>query len=236
MKLILEAIKLLWPSMVLAAIWLAVGLVGLWYARATRRPIFLWSGLGALLLMLGEVVSPLRVAYNYLKGTPIPGGTVGKIQVLVGAYKYQIAIEALGAIMLLVGIVLEVARARRRARSSAPAPAVNAMASGGLMAGSFQATNAPLLPDMPPAGIGNPGGAPALPVRRQMPSSLSAPPPGQPCPRCGAVLSQDAQVCSICWLQLAPTGPLAPPFEPPTSPPGRTSARSGGFGSPQQLP
>src|SRR5262245_43643921 len=107
MKYVIEAIKLLWPSVVLAGIWIAVSLASFWYARTTRRPIFVFSGVAALFMMVGEVLSPARIAYHYISGIHIPGGVAGRVEVLVGAYKYQIAIEAVGAVFFLVGIFRE---------------------------------------------------------------------------------------------------------------------------------
>jgi hypothetical protein len=253
MKLVLKALELLWPSVVLAGIWLVVALAALWYARSTRRPIFLWSGLGALLLMVGEVISPLRVALHYLRGTPIPGGTAGKVEMLVGAYKYQIAVEALGAILLLVGIGLEVSRARRRARSNSAQPAgpvnpggapvgsgaapgygVPAMPAGATRSGAGFGTARPSVrtgqwegPDVPLPPSGAMSGH-TLPT-------MQAPQAEQPCPRCQVMLSVDAQFCGNCGLQLLPTGPLSLSPELPPYPQGRTSARASGARSNEEF-
>jgi hypothetical protein len=247
MKLVVKALELLWPSVALAGLWLVIALVAFWFARSTRRPIFLYSGLGALLLVLGEVISPVRVAFHYWRGTPIPGGTAGKVEVLVGAYKYQIAIEAVGAFLFLIGIVREVMVARRRARSNAARAAGTAMAAGALP-GDDGLSNASPVASTNPTGRGSgqaggmsqgrTGGLPLTPYASTGPTPLPTQPAGsagRPCPRCQAMLSVDAQFCGNCGMQLVPAEPFQFVNEPPGHQQGRTSARSSGPRSPEEF-
>lgn len=138
-----KVIALIWPVLFLAALWLIAGLVALYYARSTRRPIFLFSGLAALLMVVERLLSPGRVVIHYLRGQHVSGGTVGKLDLLFGAYKYEWVVEGLAVIVLLVGIILEVRRARQRARRAQAAPSAGAAgmeepASGGdVLAGAY---------------------------------------------------------------------------------------------------
>ncbi len=253
MKVFMEVAHLLWPSMVLAGLWLVVSLVAFWYLRSTRRPVFLFSGIGALLMMTGQVLSPARLAYHYVKGLPIPGGQVGRIELLVGAYKYQIAIEAIGALLFLTGLVREVMLARRRARARAAeaalaggAPVIsNGPDSEGLAApasptrrgsemmpgfssgrtGQVEAVRPPLAPQAAPHGS---------PEREPLPTRAASR-SEQPCPRCRMMLSVDAQFCGNCGMQLETAG--MPPFfeEGSTYRQDRTSAHSGGLRSREEF-
>ena len=197
LKILEKVVPLLWPSMALAGIWLVVALVALWYARSTRRPIFLFGGLAGLLLMLGELLSPGRIVYHYLTGHPIPGGTAGKVDLLLGAYKYQIAVEALGAILLLVGLVREVSRARKRAtqRSATRGPGAAPAAASSAMAA--------------------PQPANAMQQRPPTQPTMQAPNAWQTCPACNTRLSADADFCGNCGEPL--TSPdLLPDNQRPT--------------------
>ncbi len=251
MKLFVAVAHLLWPSMVLAGIWLVVGLVAFWYARSTRRPIFLFSGIGALLMMVGQILSPARLAYHYLQGVPIPGGQAGRFELLVGAYKYQIAVEAIGALFFLAGLVREVMFARRRARLNAARASETAGAYAASVGGEKLDNEAPVMPTIQadrraesagfPVGRTNQRAAEVSPLAPYaatargpfptMPDAGSE----QPCPRCQALLSPDAQFCGNCGMQLAPTGPLPFSAEPSEHTQGRTSARSAGFRSNEEF-
>jgi hypothetical protein len=238
-KLFLEVAHLLWPSMVLAGLWLVVSLVAFWYAHSTRRPIFLFSGIGALLMMAGQVLSPVRLAYHYLLGISIPGGQAGRVELLVGAYKYQIAIEAMGALLFLAGLVREVMFARRRARTRAARAAEAAKAgvppTGGAGPGN-EALAAPASPGREPERAGFTAGQVGQEVAAETPLAsyarmeerarfpLPVPEPEQSCPRCQAMLSVDAQFCGNCGMQLVPAEP--PPDDPPTSSQGQASAHA----------
>lgn len=244
MKLFVTVAHLLWPSMVLAGLWLVVGLVALWYARSTRRPVFTLSAIGAFFMLVGQILSPARLAYHYLKGIPIPGGQAGRIELLVGAYKYQIAIEAIGALFFLAGLVREVMFARRRARLNAARAAQTAGTNAPAVNSDGQGSEAALAATSPASRRAESAGFPANQVT-QAPAAVSplAPydvtamepyPPSpaahseQPCPRCRALLSPDAQFCGNCGMQLPSTGPQSFSVEPPGYPQGRTSARSAG--------
>ncbi len=111
-----RAMQVVWPEVLLAVFWLIAGLVALFYARSTRRPIFLFGGLTALLLMTEQLLSPARLAYRYLSHKTSCGNTAAcKIDLLFGAYKYEWLIDGLAVLVLLAGILLEVSRARKRA-------------------------------------------------------------------------------------------------------------------------
>lgn len=115
-----------WPAFLLAALWLVVGLVALWYARSTRRPIFLWCGIAALLLVMERLLSPTRFLLHYLSTHTFYGGrnvAAIRIEFLFGAYKYEWVLDGLAVLSLLLGLILEVRRARRRATRSTTAPA-----------------------------------------------------------------------------------------------------------------
>lgn len=237
MNLVVKAFQLLWPSVVLAGIWLVAALVALWFARSTRRPVFLYSGLGVLLLALGEVISPLRVAFHYLKGTPIPGGTAGKVEVLVGAYKYQIAIEAIGALFFLVGLIREVMLARRRARARAAEAALAGgapVANAGLSGEGLVAPASPARSGLGRTGFSSGRTGQVETVRSPLPT-LATSGSEQPCPRCRMMLSVDAQFCGNCGMQLEASG--TPNFfdEEPTYRQDRTSAHSGGLRSREEF-
>jgi len=142
-----EALGVIWPVLLLAILWLIVGIVALFYARSTRRPIFLFGGLTALLLMLDQLLSPVRVVYRYVSHQPLCSNRAAcKIDLLFGAYKYEWLVVGLAAIVLLIGIVLEVSRARKRAaRNTAArnaalgAPSATGGASPAPFAGQYQA-------------------------------------------------------------------------------------------------
>ena len=110
-----------WPLFLLAALWLLVGLAALYYARTTRRPIFLFSGLAALALMVERLLSPARFLFHYLTTHAFYGGnnpSEVKIEFLFGAYKYEWLVDGAAALLLLLGVILEIRRARRRAAQS----------------------------------------------------------------------------------------------------------------------
>jgi hypothetical protein len=115
-----------WPAFLLAALWLVAGLVALRYASSTRRPIFLWGGLAALLLAVERMLSPMRFLLHYLSThTFYGGGNVATIRIefLFGAYKYEWVVDGLAVLSFLLGLLLEVRRARRRAIRNAAAQA-----------------------------------------------------------------------------------------------------------------
>jgi hypothetical protein len=110
-----RALAILWPVLILSIIWLIGGLVALFYARATRRPIFLFSALVAFLMIAERLLSPARVALHYLQNRHIYTGASGTLDLVAGAYKFEWLIDGLAAALLLIGIILEVRRARQRA-------------------------------------------------------------------------------------------------------------------------
>ncbi|HEY7126158.1 MAG TPA: zinc ribbon domain-containing protein [Ktedonobacterales bacterium] len=253
MKLFVEVAHLLWPSLVLAGLWLVVSLVAFWYARSTRRPVFLFSGIGALLMMAGQVLSPARLAYHYLKGIPIPGGLQGRIELLVGAYKYQIAIEAIGALFFLAGLVREVMLARRRARVRAAEAALAGgapVADDGLSGEGVAASASPTKRGSERTGFssGQTGqmattvrsplaqyGSPHSSTEQEPLPTLESSGSEQPCPRCQTLLSVDAQFCGNCGMQLDTVG--TPPFfdERSTYRQDRASAHSAGLRSNEEF-
>jgi hypothetical protein len=125
MQYINLALSLAWPQMVVAVLWLGAGLAALWYARATRRPIFLFGAITSLLLALSEVLSPLRLAYRYVTHRVDCASTSGcATELQFGAAKYEWILVGLAALVLLAGFYREVARARRRAAANRAARAV----------------------------------------------------------------------------------------------------------------
>lgn len=155
-----------WPAFFLAALWLVAGLVGLWYARSTRRPIFLWSGLAALLLAAERLLSPARFLFHYLSTHAFYGGgnvAAIRIEFLFGAYKYEWLVDGLAVLSLLLGLILEVRRARRRAIRNTASQAAG-QAAMGEPAAAFPASESgfaqphpddqPTLYQRPPTGPG----------------------------------------------------------------------------------
>jgi len=143
-----------WPQFLLAALWLVAGIAALYYARSTRRPLFLLSGLAALLLMLERLLSPLRFLLHYLSTHSFYGGgnvAAIRIEFLFGAYKYEWVLDGLAVLALLAGVLLEIRRARQRARRIALPPA--GMAASGAPSSAF-----------PPAGNGFAKPQPAQPI------------------------------------------------------------------------
>ncbi|HEU5370424.1 MAG TPA: hypothetical protein VFU69_18275 [Ktedonobacterales bacterium] len=113
------ALSVAWPQLAAGALWLVVALVALYYARATRRPVFLYGGITALLLSLSEVLSPIRLAYRYFTHRVYCGSLDDcAAELQFGAAKFEWGIVALAALLFLAGIYLEVRRARRRAAAS----------------------------------------------------------------------------------------------------------------------
>jgi hypothetical protein len=191
-----RALALSWPQLLVGILWLAVALMALRYARATRRPIFLYSGITALLLMFSEVLSPIRIAYHYFTHNLLCATTTQcKVELLSGAYKYEQLIDGIAVLVFLLGLYLEVSRARRRAAASSAARAANTAAPGvppvgansaGAYAGPYQAA---------PLGANSPTGAFAGPYQ--------AAPQGQPIGSYDAMIPDDFD-------------PAAPPrFSPP---------------------
>lgn len=110
-----RALAILWPALIVSGLWLIGGLVALFYARATHRPIFLFSALAAFLMIIERLFSPARIALHYLQNKYIYTGTFGTLDLVAGGYKFEWLIDGLAAALLLIGIILEVRRARRRA-------------------------------------------------------------------------------------------------------------------------
>jgi hypothetical protein len=110
-----RALAILWPALVVSGLWLIGGLVALFYARATRRPIFFFSALVAFLMIVERSLSPARIALHYLQNKYIYTGTSGTLELVAGGYKFEWLIDGLAAALLLIGIILEVRRARQRA-------------------------------------------------------------------------------------------------------------------------
>lgn len=138
------ALSVAWPQLAAGALWLVVALVALYYARATRRPIFLYGGITALLLSLSEVLSPIRLAYRYFTHRVYCGSLDACASELqFGAAKFEWGIAALAALLFLAGLYLEVRRARRRAtannaaRAAASQRAMSAATAGLAPAGAF---------------------------------------------------------------------------------------------------
>ncbi|HEY7348729.1 MAG TPA: hypothetical protein VH599_10475 [Ktedonobacterales bacterium] len=112
------ALSLAWPQIVVAILWFVAGVVALRYARATRRPLFLFSGIAALLLAGSEVLSPARLAYRYFTHrVSCVSFDACSDELLFGAAKFEWLIGGIAALALLIGVVLEVSRARRRAKA-----------------------------------------------------------------------------------------------------------------------
>lgn len=124
MQYIGTAFSLAWPKLLIAVLWLVAGLAALWYARITRRPLFLFSGIAALLLSGSQILSPARLAYQYfnhrLSCASLDSCTN---DLLYGAARFEWLIGGLAALVLVIGIFLEVAYARRRARANLAARA-----------------------------------------------------------------------------------------------------------------
>lgn len=121
-----RALAILWPVLIVSGLWLIGGLVALFYARATRRPIFLFSSFVAFLMIVEHAISPARIALHYLQNKHIYTGAVGILDLVAGGYKVEWLIEALAAALLLLGIILEVRRARQRAVRAQTARAAGA--------------------------------------------------------------------------------------------------------------
>ena len=121
-----RALAILWPVLVVSMFWLIGGLVALFYARATRRPIFLFSSLVAFLMIVERLISPARIALHYLQNKYIYTSTSGTLDLVAGGYKFEWLIDGLAAALLLLGIILEVRRARQRAARAQVAQATSA--------------------------------------------------------------------------------------------------------------
>jgi hypothetical protein len=148
------ALSLAWPQMLVAILWFGVALVALWYRRDTGRPIFLFGGIAALLISLSEVLSPLRTALRYFTHREYCTTTSAcTLELQFGAAKYEWLLVGIAAFVFLVGIFLEIRRARRRAaannaaRAAAASKAALASASAGgavsgdALAGQYQAAS-----------------------------------------------------------------------------------------------
>ncbi len=139
------ALSLAWPQIVVAMLWFGAALVALWYARATRRPVFLFGGIAALMISLSEVLSPLRLAYRYFTHREYCFSTATcTVELQFGAAKFEWVIVGMAAFVLATGFYLEVRRARRRAaannaaRAAARNAAMAAASAGGAVpAGAF---------------------------------------------------------------------------------------------------
>jgi len=119
MQYVSIALSLAWPQIVVAIFWFAAGLLALRYALATRRPVFTWGGLAALLIALSEILSPLRLALRYFTNRlTCPTADACTTELQFGAAKYEWLLVGLAAVLFGVGIFLEVARARRRAQTN----------------------------------------------------------------------------------------------------------------------
>lgn len=148
MQYIGTAFSLAWPKLLIAALWLIAGLAALWYARITRRPLFLFSGTAALLLAGSQVLSPARLAYQYfnhrLSCASLDSCTN---DLLYGAARFEWLVGGIAALLLVIGIFLEVAYARRRARANLAARAARDAA----RAADAAPVDAPLAEDEQPA-------------------------------------------------------------------------------------
>ncbi len=135
------ALSLSWPQMVVAILWFAAGLAALWYARATRRPIFLFSSIAAFILSGSAILSPARLAYRYLTNQVFcPSVDTCTIELRFGGAKYEWLMEAIAALVLVAGFYLEVARARRRAAANNAARAAASRAAANKAAASARPT------------------------------------------------------------------------------------------------
>jgi hypothetical protein len=135
------AFSLAWPQIAVGVVWLVVGLAALRYALTTKRPVFLYGGIAALLLSLSEVLSPLRLAYRYYTGRVYcPSTDACTIELRFGAAKFEWVIVGVAAIVFFVGLYLEVSRARKRAAANNAARAVanHAAAAAGGSADGYQ--------------------------------------------------------------------------------------------------
>ncbi len=136
-----KVVALAWPVFLLVALWFVVGAVALFYARSTRRPLFLFAGLSALALSVSQSLSPLRAAYRHVTHQYLcTTSEQCKAQVLFGAYKYEWLVDGLAVVLLLLGIILEVSRARKRAARSNAARAANQAAMGAPVAAGTAST------------------------------------------------------------------------------------------------
>ena len=115
MEYIDAGLAILWPVFIVVMVWLIGGLVALFYARATRRPIFFCVALVAFLMIVERLLSPARVMLHYLQNKYISTGDAGVMDLVAGGYKFEWLVDALAAALLLIGIILEVRRARQRA-------------------------------------------------------------------------------------------------------------------------
>ena len=143
MEYLTLALSLAWPQIVVAVLWLLVGLVALRYRLMTKRPIFLFAGIAALLLSPSEILSPLRLALRYVTHRVYcPSTDACTVELQFGAAKYEWLLVGLAAVIFFVGLYLEVARARRRAEANnavgAAADKVSKSAPASAFAGSYQ--------------------------------------------------------------------------------------------------
>ncbi len=135
------ALSLAWPQLAVGVVWFVAGLAALRYALKTKRPIFLWGGIAALLLSLSEVLSPLRLAYRYFTNRVYcPSTDACTIELRFGAAKFEWVIMGVAAVVFFVGLYLEVSRARKRAAANNAARAANqaAQSFAGGAAGAYQ--------------------------------------------------------------------------------------------------
>ena len=135
------AFSLAWPQLAVGVVWFVAGLAALRYALTTKRPVFLYGGIAALLLSLSEVLSPLRLAYRYYTNRVYcPSTDACTIELRFGAAKFEWAIVGLAAVVFFIGLYLEVSRARKRAAvtNAARAAANQAAMTAGGAAGAYQ--------------------------------------------------------------------------------------------------
>lgn len=158
-----KVVALAWPVALLAILWLVVGIVALYYARSTRRPIFLFVGLSALLLVVAQSLSPLRAAYRHFSHQYLCTTTEQcKVEILFGAYKYEWLVDGLAVLLLLCGVLLEIRRARRRAaqgsavRAAAQSPMGAPVAAGAAPAAPFAGQSYAQPAAQPMTGYGAP--------------------------------------------------------------------------------
>ncbi len=180
-----KVIALAWPVFLLVALWFVVGAVALFYARSTRRPIFLFAGLSALALAVSQSLSPLRAAYRHLTHQYLcTTSEQCKAQVLFGAYKYEWLVDGLAIALLLLGVILEVSRARKRAARSSAARAANQAAMGAPVAAGTASgpSSAGQYYAQPVTGYGAPPLDSFAPAAPDAPGDLTAPTSSSPGP------------------------------------------------------
>ncbi len=152
MEYIRLALSLAWPQIVVAVLWFVAALAALRYARITKRPLFLFGGIAALLLSASEILSPARLAERYFTNRVYcPSVDACTSELRFGAAKYEWLIAAMAALVFGVGLYLEIAYARRRAAAKNAARAASSAlaassarepAPAGVFVGQHQAASA----------------------------------------------------------------------------------------------